>query len=87
MPEESAIKELQKTLERIQQLGVVKINNSIVKIMGVSFLKGVAFGLGSLVGAGIVLSLLLYLLSQVEFIPVIGEWATQIINIVEKNQG
>lgn len=42
-------------------------------------LKGVAFGLGSVLGAGVVLSLVVYLLSQIQFVPIIGELIKQIL--------
>lgn len=43
------------------------------------FLKGAAFGLGSVLGAGIVLSVVAYLLSQIQFVPIIGELIKQIL--------
>lgn len=43
------------------------------------FLKGAAFGLGSVLGAGVVLSLVVYLLSQIQFVPIIGELIRQIL--------
>mgnify|MGYP001765839661 CR=1 FL=1 len=43
------------------------------------FLKGAAFGLGSVLGAGLILSLVVYLLSQIQFVPIIGELIRQIL--------
>lgn len=58
-------------------------NGSAIQIIWYSFLRGVAFGLGSVVGATILVSVLVYFLSSVDFIPVIGEWAAEIVRIVQ----
>ena len=41
-------------------------------------------GLGTVVGATLLLSVLIWTLSQIEFIPIIGEWARQVIDIVQE---
>jgi hypothetical protein len=60
-----------------------KVYNSIPPLLWFNLLKGVAFGLGSVLGATVVLSALVYLLSQIEFIPFIGEWVSEILEIVK----
>jgi hypothetical protein len=60
-----------------------KVYNSIPQLLWFNLLKGVAFGLGSVLGATGVLSALVYLLSQIEFIPFIGEWVSEILEIVK----
>lgn len=49
-------------------------------------IRGLAFGLGSVLGASILVSLVVWWLSQFEFIPVIGEWVGQIAKEIEGNQ-
>jgi hypothetical protein len=49
------------------------------------FSKGLAFGLGSVIGATIVVSLVVSFLSQTEFIPIIGEWAKEIMIEVQQD--
>lgn len=61
----------------------VRIHNSVWRMMFYQFLRGLAFGLGSLVGATILLSFVVYLLSQIEFVPIIGDWAGRIIEEIE----
>ena len=41
-----------------------------------NFARGLASGLGSVIEATPLVSVLVYLLSQIDFIPLIGEWAT-----------
>lgn len=48
------------------------------------FLKGTAFGLGGIVGVGIVISALAYFLTKIDFIPIIGDWAKLIANEIKK---
>ncbi|MDC2890469.1 DUF5665 domain-containing protein [Psychrosphaera algicola] len=52
--------------------------------MWFSLLKGISLGLGSVLGATVVLSTLVYLLSQMEFIPIIGEWISAILDVVKE---
>ena len=37
-----------------------------------------AGGLGTVIGATVLLSLIIWSLSQIEFIPIIGDWAVRI---------
>ena len=48
------------------------------------FMKGAAFGLGSVIGASVFVSLIIYLLSQVAFLPIIGEWIKVILEEIHK---
>jgi hypothetical protein len=50
----------------------------LVRLLAFQFLRGLALGLGTVVGATILVSFLVYLLSNIDFIPVIGEWASEI---------
>ena len=49
-----------------------------MRLFGLQFLRGIAFGLGSVLGATLVVSLLIYSLASIDFIPIIGDWAAQI---------
>lgn len=44
-----------------------------------SFMAGILSGLGSVIGATIVVGLFLYAVRNVEFIPIIGSWFAQIV--------
>jgi hypothetical protein len=48
------------------------------RLVAFQLLRGMAFGLGSVVGATVLVSILAYLLSQVDFIPILAEWAAEL---------
>ena len=43
------------------------------------FLSGIITGLGSAVGATLIVAILLYLLSKVELVPIVGTWLSEVI--------
>ena len=45
-----------------------------------AFFSGILAGLGSAIGATVVFALVLFLLSKVNFIPIIGDWLGQVID-------
>lgn len=56
----------------------VRIHNSLPRLLAFNFARGLAVGLGTLLGATVLLSLIVWALSQIEFLPIIGDWASQI---------
>jgi hypothetical protein len=48
------------------------------------FLRGIAFGLGSFLGATLVVSILIYSLASIDFIPIVGEWAREIADLIKQ---
>lgn len=45
--------------------------------------RGLAYGLGTVLGATILLSLLVRMLGSIDFIPVIGDWAQRLIEEIQ----
>ncbi len=79
--------ELQKIREELAILNshnLFGLHSLMPKALAMQFLKGTAFGLGSLVGATIVLSALLYFLSQMEVIPLLGDWIKQLNATIQR---
>lgn len=70
-------------LQQLNDHKLIKVYNSIPQLLWFHLLKGAAFGLGSVLGATVVLSALVYLLAQIEFIPFIGEWVSAILEVVK----
>ena len=56
----------------------VQLHNSLPKLIGFNLLRGLAFGLGTVLGATILVWILGLFLSNIDFIPIIGEWAAEI---------
>ncbi|NOX73789.1 MAG: hypothetical protein GXP03_09285 [Alphaproteobacteria bacterium] len=61
-----------------------RLNMSMSRMLGRQFLRGIAFGLGSVLGATIVVSSLIYILASIDFIPIIGEWAREIADMIKQ---
>jgi hypothetical protein len=45
--------------------------------------RGLAFGLGSVLGATVLVALFISMLGELDFIPILGEWAQQILDILQ----
>ncbi|MGH1412759.1 MAG: DUF5665 domain-containing protein [Pelagimonas sp.] len=58
----------------------VRVHNSIPRLIGFQFLRGLAFGLGTAIGATALVSVVVLVLSQIEFVPIIGSLAGQVID-------
>ncbi len=84
---EKLIKDLQHDVSAIRTHKLFAVYNSIYKLLAFQFMKGIAFGLGSVVGATIVVSVLLYFLTQIELIPIIGDWVKLIISEIQPDPG
>lgn len=56
-----------------------RIQASIWTVLWAYFLQGIAFGLGSFLGATIVVYFLVMALGQLEFIPIVGDLASELI--------
>lgn len=83
---ETELAALREEVARLNEHRFIRILNSPWKGIGFQFLRGVAFGLGSVVGATLVVSALGYALSTVDFLPIIGDWANEIANEIEINR-
>lgn len=64
----------------------LRIQNSFWKLLLYQFTNGLMVGLGTVLGATILVSFLAYFLSQVELVPIIGEYATEIIRQIEEQR-
>jgi hypothetical protein len=74
----SEIAGLRAELERLNGNRYVRIHNSIPRLLAFQFVRGLALGLGTVIGASVLVSILAYFLAQIDFLPIIGDWAAQI---------
>ena len=81
---DNEIKKLSEAIKSLNNNNIFKIYNSTKKILFVSFLKGLASGLGWIIGATILVSILTFALSQIQFIPILGEWVSKLITEIQK---
>ena len=80
---EENFKELEKTIKSLLNHNFFKIHNSFKSLLLISLLRGLASGLGWVLGATILVSMLTYTLSQIEFIPILGDWVSRLIKEIE----
>lgn len=74
---------LREELARFNDHRFVRIHNAPIKLIGYQFLRGLALGLGTVVGASALVSAVVLLLSQIEFVPILGDLAGQVIEEIE----
>jgi hypothetical protein len=65
-------------LARLNAHRFVRQMNSPFRMLGATFARGMALGLGTAVGATILVSVVAFMLTQVDFIPILGQWAARI---------
>jgi hypothetical protein len=64
----------------------LRIYRSRKEMMFNNFLGGIAWALGALFGAGIVIAIVSFVASKIDFIPIIGNWVMQISEFVKQHQ-
>ncbi len=61
----------------------VRAHDSWMGLLAYNFLRGLAMGLGTVVGATILVSIAAYFLTRIDFVPIIGEWAARIAQEIQ----
>ncbi|AHM02913.1 hypothetical protein roselon_00472 [Roseibacterium elongatum DSM 19469] len=74
---------LREELAHLRAHKMVYVYQSVPRVMLFRFAIGMAVGLGTVIGASVLLSLIIWALSQIEFIPIIGDWAVGIANEIQ----
>ncbi|HHH14299.1 MAG TPA: hypothetical protein ENJ78_01165 [candidate division WWE3 bacterium] len=72
------LQDLTKALWALNKSRAIRIYNNPWKLLWYNFLIGVARGLGSIIGATLVLGIIVYILSKFLYVPVLGD----IINVI-----
>lgn len=77
--------ETQLLLDEVRTLNqhkFVRAHDSWIGLLCFQLIRGLAFGLGSVIGATLLVAILISFLGQMDFIPVIGDWAKQILDLL-----
>ncbi|MCK0126530.1 DUF5665 domain-containing protein [Gelidibacter sp. F2691] len=74
------VRALRAEVERMNNHRFIRLHDSLYKLGLFQLYRGLAFGLGSVLGATILVSWVIYMLGSIDFIPVLGDWANQIID-------
>lgn len=77
---------IRKELQRANGGLYMKAHNRFLTMIGYNFARGLAVGLGTVMGATILVSIAAFFLSQIDFIPVIGDWAATIAGEISRQR-
>lgn len=87
MDNEKAVQlRLAEAIETLNDHNLMRIYSSSRRIIWTNFLRGLAFGLGSVIGASILVYITVQILAQIEFIPILSDWALRLISEIEKSR-
>ena len=87
MDNEKAVQlRLAEAIETLNDHNLMRIYSSSRRIIWTNYLRGLAFGLGSVIGASILVYITVQILAQIEFIPILGDWALRLISEIEKSR-
>ncbi len=81
------LKSLRAEVARLNSHRFIRMHNSTTRLVWFNFLRGLAFGLGSVIGATVLVSILVFFLKEINFIPIIGDWAAQVLEIIAVESG
>lgn len=74
---------LTKEVTRLHDCEFLKVFKNPWKFIGFSFLKGLMLGLGTVLGATVLVAIVAYLLAQMRFVPIIGDFVEEVITHIE----
>lgn len=81
-----AAQELAKEVRSLKDLETFEVLKHPFKFMWFSFLKGLMIGLGGIFAATVVLSFIIFVLSKIQLVPIIGDFVGQITTQVQNYQ-
>ncbi|WP_341863958.1 DUF5665 domain-containing protein [Gymnodinialimonas sp. 57CJ19] len=84
---EDEVRALREELSFLRQHRMFQVYQSVPRILLLRFAVGMAVGLGTVIGATVLLSIIVWALSQIEFLPIIGAWSVEIARQIEAAVG
>ena len=76
-----------KEMRRLKKLDFMHVFAKPWKFMLFAFVKGLMVGLGSVIGATILVALVIYILSKVTVVPVVGDFVENVTTQIESAFG
>lgn len=84
---EDEVRALREELTLLRRHRMFELYQSVPRVLLFRFASGLAVGLGTVIGATVLLSLIVWSLSQIEFVPIIGDWAAEIARTITEAVG
>lgn len=86
-PEEDAVV---REIRELRSLHFFRKQRTWPRMVWYNVVRGMAFGFGSLIGATVIVSIVISILAQmashVDFVPLLRDWITKILEIVEASR-
>ncbi len=74
------VQALRDEVARMNNHRFIRLHDSLWKLGAFQLYRGLAFGLGSVLGATLLVSILVKMLGSIDFVPVLGDWVQQIVD-------
>ena len=71
-------------MQKFNNHAFVRRWNSRPRLLLMTFVRGLVTGLGTVIGATILVSVAAFLLAQVNWVPLIGDWAARIADEIQR---
>ncbi len=79
------VRALRLEAEKLNKHRFIQLHNSLWKLGFFQLFRGLAFGLGSVLGATLLVSVLAFILGSIDFVPILGDWAKQVLDEIQTN--
>lgn len=76
---------LRREIARLNAHRLVRISNSPWRLLTMRFVSGLVTGLGTVIGATLLVSVLVWWLQGIDWVPVIGDWAARIATQIQED--
>lgn len=86
-PDTTLVKEVQALraeVTRLNEQRYFRVESSLPQVAFWNLVRGLAWGLGSVIGATLLISFLVQALGSIDFIPVLGEWGQRLIEEIQQ---
>jgi cell division protein FtsX len=70
-------------VRKLNQHKFVRAHDSWLGLIWFQLVRGLAFGLGSVLGATVLVAVFISMLGELDFIPILGKWAQQILDVLQ----
>lgn len=84
---EQEVAALRAEVAQLNRHRFIRMHNRPGRVLVFNFTRGLAFGLGTVLGGGLLLSVVAWSLAQIDFLPIVGDWAADIARQIEADIG